>query len=174
VQRLSVIDNDTNLTDSNGLQPHSIAAVVAGGDGQTIADTIRLKKDTGAYTMGTAQFLTVDQSGLPEFIRYYPLALTQIFVSITVLPLAGYVASTGTASIAAVVAFLNALEIGQDVYQPWLVTAAQLSGTPLEQTFAVTSLTIGFSSGSLGPGPLAILFNAAAACSTGNVTLITP
>ena len=57
----------------------------------------------------------LDPSGVPINIGFFPLTIEQIYVSLTITPLAGYVASTGDAIVAAIVAFINNLGIGADV-----------------------------------------------------------
>ncbi|MCV5209418.1 hypothetical protein OFC00_31520, partial [Escherichia coli] len=41
VTRHKLYENDTDTTDANGLPPHSIAAIVEGGDATVIANSIR-------------------------------------------------------------------------------------------------------------------------------------
>ena len=54
VTREKPYENDTDLTDANGIPSHSIAAVVEGGDDTEIAKAIALGKTPGSGTYGTA------------------------------------------------------------------------------------------------------------------------
>lgn len=48
VTRHKLYENDTGKTDGNGLPPHSISAIVDGGDVTEIAVTIRGNKGQGS------------------------------------------------------------------------------------------------------------------------------
>lgn len=47
VRRVSIPENDTNVTDGDGLPPHSIAPIVDGGTDDNVALSIYLKKNPG-------------------------------------------------------------------------------------------------------------------------------
>ena len=53
VTRYKVYDNDTNLTDENGIPGHSIAAVVEGGLDADVAEQVYLRKGPGGGTYGS-------------------------------------------------------------------------------------------------------------------------
>jgi len=163
-------ENDLNVPDTNGIPRNSIAIVVEGGNANVIASTIQQKKAPGTGTYGTTSVQVVDSEGLPVQIKFFELAEVPIYVSLTIQPLTGYVSTTGQAAVAAVVAFIDSLAIGQTLYYNWLLGVAGLNGNPLGLTFAVTVLLIGTSLGPLSPTSVTIAFNAAAQCST--VTLI--
>lgn len=55
VTSVSVYENDTNLTDSEGRWPHSIEVVVDGGDATEIAHQILDKKAAGISTYGSVE-----------------------------------------------------------------------------------------------------------------------
>ncbi len=164
VTRLSVYENPTAATDGNGVPSHSIAPIVAGGNLTQIAQTIEATKSPGTGTYGTTSEVVVDPSGFPVTINFFVLAEVPIYVIITLTSLAGFVGSTVTAIQNAIVAFLNGLNIGEDVYFSQLIGAASLVGTPLAATF-----NISFSTSYIGTAPspasnadLVIAFNAAA------------
>jgi hypothetical protein len=161
------------VPDSNGVPRNSIAIVAEGGNITQIAQTIEQKKAPGTGTYGTTAVTVTDQRGLPITIKFFELTEQQIYVALTIQPLAGYVASTGAAAVQSIVDFLNGLEIGQDVYLNWILAAAGLSDSPLGRTFAITALTIGTDPGALGVGNVTVAFNAAAVSSIGNVALTT-
>ena len=171
VGRYAIAENDTGATDANGIPAHSISVIVDGGNALSICTAIAQKKSPGTGTYGNVSETVIDPSGVPISINYYPLTHTQIYVGVTIHPLAGYVSTTGDALIAEIVGFINGLAIGEDVYLAWLYGAAGLSGNPLGSTYKVTSLTIGLSAGALGSTDIVIPFNAAAACATANVAL---
>jgi uncharacterized phage protein gp47/JayE len=172
VTRSKVYENDTSAPDANGIPSHSISAVVAGGDATDIATTIQLNKDQGCGTYGSTTEIVTDPSGLPIAINFFELDELQVYVGITIQPLNGYVSTTGDAIIAAVVAYINALAIGQDVYANWINGVASLIGSSLQKTFDVTALTLGFNPAPMGTATLIMPFNAAALCATGNIVLV--
>lgn len=173
VGRILPYENQGNVTDANGIPSHSIAIVVEGGDITKIAQTIEAKKAPGTGTYGTTSVAVSDPAGVPITISFFELTEEQIYVALTIKALNGYVASTGAVIIAAIVAFLNSLPIGQTVYFNWILAVAGLPGSALAQTFAITALTIGTSVGTLAGNDIAIAFNAAAESATANVTLTT-
>ena len=173
VGRIYPYENQTAVTDSNGVPSHSIAMIVEGGDVTTIAQTIEATKSPGTGTYGTTQIQVEDPAGVPIRISFFELTEVPIFVAVTIQPLTGYVSTTATAIINAIVAFLNALPVGQEVYLNWLLAVAGLQNSALGQTFAITALTIGISSGSMGSTNIPISFNEAAQGVTANVTVTT-
>jgi uncharacterized phage protein gp47/JayE len=171
VGRILPYENQGATTDANGVPSHSIAMVIEGGDVTTIAETIEQKKAPGTGTYGSTSVTVSDPAGIPITINFFELTEVPIYVAVTIQPLTGYVSTTGTAIIAAIVAFLNALAIGQEVYLNWLLGVAGLNTSSLGQTFAITSLTIGISPAALAAANIPIAFNAAAQGATANVTL---
>jgi uncharacterized phage protein gp47/JayE len=172
VSRLTIYENSTASTDSNGLPSHSISVVVQGGTTTAIATAIESKKSPGTGTYGSTSITVNDPAGVPITINFYQLATTSIYVSLTIKGLTGYVSSTGTALIAALVAFINGLAIGQKVYYNWLLGIAETLG-PLSETFVITAFTIGTAPSPVGTSDIAIAFNAAAITVTANIVLTT-
>jgi len=171
VTRARIYENDTSSTDGNSIPSHSISLVVAGGDVNAIANAIASKKGPGCGTYGSTTINVVDPKGIPYAIKFYILANTNIWAVVNVTALTGYVSSTTTQIKQAIVDFINNLDIGQDVIIDWVEGVATLINLPVGKTFKVTSVTIGFSSGSQGTSDLAVAFNAAAASVIGNITV---
>ncbi|ENF6322194.1 baseplate J/gp47 family protein, partial [Salmonella enterica subsp. enterica serovar Newport] len=61
VTRHKLYENDTGKTDGNGLPPHSISAIVDGGDVTEIARTIRGNKGQGVRTWGKTSVTVPDK-----------------------------------------------------------------------------------------------------------------
>lgn len=167
-----VYENPTNVTDSNGIPSHSVSAVVAGGDATAIATVIEKTKSLGTGTYGTTNVVVIDPVGLPITINFFVLVQVNIFVSLTIKALTGYVSSTGLAIQNAIASFINSLTIGQAVRISWVQAAAQMISNPaLGETFEVTVLTQGFSASPVGTTDLSIPFNQEAICIISNVVL---
>lgn len=128
VSRLSIYENDSDQIDENGIKPHTIAVVIAGGDAQAICQIIALKKTPGTGTAGTTSEIVLDPKGVPNTIRFYPLIKVPTTVTITMVALTGYVTTTEDAIKASVVAYLNGLGDGDISYLNRLWAPAELKG----------------------------------------------
>jgi uncharacterized phage protein gp47/JayE len=172
VTRSLVYENPTAVTDGNGVPSHSIDVIVQGGSLTQIAQTIEATKSPGTGTYGATNEVVTDPSGFPLTINFDVLALTAVYVSLTIKALPTYVGAPTTAMIqAAVSAFVDSLQIGEEVYYSQVQAAAQLIGLPQGQTFYVVSMTTGYTSSPSGTTNLPIAFNAAANCPTANVVV---
>ena len=175
VARARVYDNDTATTDARGIPGHSISAVVDGGDNTAIATVIALRKGE-AGTYGTASGIVPSGAAqIPRTIYFFRPTEPPITVVIAVKALSGFTTDVQNAIQSAVVAWINALGIGDGtlgqidigrIYGP-----ALLSGTVFASTFTITSITIARDSGTPGPNPVPIAFNEAPQASTQTVTM---
>lgn len=75
-----VFENDTDVTDGFGRPPHSIEAVVLGGDEQEIADTIWLSKAAGIATHGDVSETVQDSMGFFHTVRFSRPAPISIYI----------------------------------------------------------------------------------------------
>jgi uncharacterized phage protein gp47/JayE len=138
IGRYQVYNNPTASTDTNGIPQHSIAAVVEGGDVTAIAKVIEAKKSEGTNTYGTTSVIVQDPAGVPITINLFVLTEINIFVQVTIVPLAGYVSTTGTLLVNALAAYLAAFAIGQDSYLGKLFGPANLSGDAATNSSGLT------------------------------------
>jgi uncharacterized phage protein gp47/JayE len=172
VTRYAIEENQTSVTDANGVPSHSISVIVEGGDISAVAQAIEQTKSPGTGTYGSTSVVVEDPAGLPITINFFELANISIYVAVTINPLSGYVSSTGAALIAAIVNFINSLAIGEKAYYFWILAAAQNSlGPSLNETFVITAFYIGTSPSPSGVADIPIAFNQAAACATADVSL---
>lgn len=171
VSRALVYENPSYLFDANGIPPHTISAVVAGGDITAIAQAIQSKKSPGTGTYGTESVTVTDPKGVPITINFFLLNQVQVYVAVMIQALTGYSNADGQELITNIVNFINGLAIGQDLFFLWMYGPASNYPTQDEFTYKLVSLTIGLSPSSLGTADIPIAFNAAAACTTGNVVL---
>jgi len=172
VTRYKGYENDSSVTDSDGIPGHSIAIVVEGGDAQTIGDTIALKKTPGTGTYGTTSVVTVDQYGLPNTIDFFRPTDAVIGVEITIQPLTGYTTGFDDLIKQAVIDKINALPIGEDVYLNRLWGPASLPGNPAGATFDMTLLRIEKNGGGLAEANIVVDFNETALSTLADVTVI--
>lgn len=66
----TVFENTGNATDSNGLPPKSIEAVVQGGDDTDVAEMIFEKKAGGIDTHGSEEVVIIDNQGIERTILF--------------------------------------------------------------------------------------------------------
>lgn len=172
VTQIKAYENDTNITDANGLPPHSISLVVLGGVASQIAQVISDKKSLGVSTYGSTSVNVTDPVGVNRTIKFYVPTIKTITVAISIHPLtAGYTSAIGQAVINSIIAYINSLLIGDDVERAKLYLPAQLYGGADSLTYSVTSLQIAVSPGAVGTSDLTIGFNEKAQTATANVTL---
>jgi uncharacterized phage protein gp47/JayE len=139
VIRVKVYENDSNITNSDGIPSHSISPVVEGGDIGQVASAIALRKTPGTSTYGTTSQLVTDARGLPSTINFFELALVPITITINLVALSGYSAAIGELIVTQVMDFINSLPIGYDSYLSKLEAVTQLVGSN-GLTYQITSV----------------------------------
>lgn len=172
VERYRGYENDTSVEDANGLPPHSISLVVAGGDAAAIAKTIATKKTPGGGTYGTTTISVTDKYGIVHPISFFRPTSVDIYARVEIKALQGYTSAVGEEIRTAVAAYINEIEMGDPVYLTRLFLPANLNGSADSATFDITDLQIGTSPGSLAPANVVIGFNAVAACAPANVEVV--
>lgn len=128
VFRAKTYDNDTLLTDVNGIPPRSIAVVVQGGDANAIATTIARVKTPGVPTYGSTSVVVYDKYGIPNTIHFWPLTLIPITVLVFLNPGHGFTDVIASYVQASVAQFLNDLDIGQSILLGDIFSPARLNG----------------------------------------------
>jgi uncharacterized phage protein gp47/JayE len=184
VTALQDYENYTNMTDSNGLPPHSISFVVEGGTDDAVAQAIQIKKTPGTDTYGTTSVPTTDSHGVPITINFYRPTNAVISVKITLTPLAPWIDSNETIIANAVATFINTMvKIGGNVLDEMgtygisftqLFGVAYVPGTSAAGSFIIESIELKKNSGSFAAADVDLLFNEIAVCDAStNVTFIT-
>lgn len=172
VTEWTVYENNTSVTDANGVPSHSIDVIVAGGDLLTIAQTIQKTKSEGTGTYGAETFTVIDPgSGLPVVIHFDVLTEVPIYVSMTIKALPNFTTATTPLIQNAVAAFLEQLPIGGEVFYSQLYSPASLDSVGPGATYYITSLTVGLAPSPVGIANIPIAFNAAANAVPANVVI---
>ncbi|NTG00118.1 hypothetical protein G6L30_08290 [Agrobacterium rhizogenes] len=172
VTRYAAYENDTDVTDANGIQSHSIALIVEGGDAQTIANTIAAKKSPGSGTVGSTSETVVDKYNVPHIIRFSRPTDVPISVAVTGKALTGFTTTIQTAMAQAISDYINGTAIGgaPSSTVEWAgAIAAAMSATGAASTFRLTALTLSRTSGS-GTPDVALAYNEAASCDPSSVS----
>ncbi|HDV8910953.1 baseplate J/gp47 family protein [Enterobacter asburiae] len=173
VTRHKLYENDTGATDSNGLPPHSISAIVDGGDVTEIAQTIRGNKGQGTATYGTTSVTVPDTYGNPHVISFSRSTDVPIFGNITLKAFTGYTSQIGVQIQQAVADYINGLTIGDDVLLSRIYSPANLgvvSGGNARY-YDIQELLIGKSAGSVAAANIIIAYNESASCKPENIVL---
>lgn len=173
VTRYQVYENDTDVENDMGHPPHSVTAVIEGGDDQEIAETIFRRKTPGAYTNGATAVEVVDQFGDPTTIRYYRPSYVDIAVVVQVKRLTGFTTDTQEEIAINIADFINSL----DPKNPSLVisslwgAALQANRVMTSPSFSIISLTAGRLGQEQTTADISLLFYEAVRGSTENVTV---
>jgi Uncharacterized homolog of phage Mu protein gp47 len=171
VTRLRIYENDTNVSNANGLPAHSICAVVEGGAVKDIAEVLSKKKDQGTATFGTTSVDITGKYGEAKTIRFSRPTVVSIFVEIELTTYTGYTSQIAEEMKATIAAYINSLRIGESVLLSRIYSPANLgvmSGGD-SRYYDITSLKIGKTAAAVSAANVAILFNEAAAGATGNI-----
>lgn len=80
VQEAAVYENPTDAVDANGLPPHSIHAIVLGGEPEDIADAIWKKKSLGVTQVGAETVTIEDEQGHEHIMRFDRPATANVYV----------------------------------------------------------------------------------------------
>jgi len=173
VESVTVLENDTNVVDSNGQDPHSVQAVVKGGADQDIADALFFKKAAGISTVGTTTIAVVDTQGISHDINFQRPVEIDIFVIVNVTQTTGYPV-TGDADITqAIIDYANGdliagrgFGVNQDVIHSEIYT-------PVNRTpgMTVDSIFIDTSASPSATADIPIAFNEISNFITANITV---
>ncbi len=173
VTRHKLYENDKGTTDSNGLPPHSISAIVDGGDATEIAQAIRGNKGQGTTPYGKTIVTVPDKYGNPHDVGFSRSTDVPIYGHITLKAFTGYTSQIGTQIQQAVADYINGLTIGDSVLLSRIYSPANLgvvSGGNA-RFYDITELLIGKSSGSVAAANVDISYDESASCKTENIAL---
>lgn len=126
----TVFVNNTDATDGDGLPPHSIEALVRGGEDQVIWDTLFANVAAGIATYGDEDGFSVDSQGVSQAMYFSRPDQIPIYVTLTLVkdPLT-YPADGDDQVKAAIVAYGDAQQTGKDVVASRIAAAVfQIAG----------------------------------------------
>lgn len=173
VTRYNILENPTGSTDSFGNPAHSLTAVVEGGTNLAVATAIYGKHGIGCFTNGTtSQVVTDPFTGSTFTVNFDRPTYETIYVSLSVHGLVGYTSAVLPLIQAALVNYLNSLQIGEAVTLSALYAIAQTVIPNLTQpTFSIRALTLGTSASPTGTSDLTLTFNEVAQSATANIVI---
>ena len=112
-----VYENDQDTTDADGRPPHSIEAVVNGGENDEIGLVIWQKKSAGIDTYGSESVSINDSQGFPHTIHFNRPIVVPIYldIAVTEYPEEALPPNAQTMIVDAVINYGNTLTVGNDV-----------------------------------------------------------
>lgn len=170
VTRYKIYDNDTNITDDNGIPSHSIAAVVEGGSNEDIAEQIYLRKGPGGGTYGSVFVNYTNADGLPNTVRFSRPTYVNINANIRIKANTGYTTSVTDNIKNSVKNYITSLDIGYDVTIMGILTAVTSVVKNLAvPEFSVQTITLNRDDQPAASNDIDIAFNEVAA--VGKITV---
>ncbi|MDE8556134.1 baseplate J/gp47 family protein [Pantoea vagans] len=173
VTRHKLYENDTGSVDSNGLPAHSVAAIVDGGDVNAVGKVIQGKKGQGVSTFGSTAVAVQDSWGNPHTISFSRSAPVPVYVAIVLKVFTGYTTQVGNDIKAAIAAYINSLDIGDDLLLSRVYSPANLGVVSRGESryYDISSLQIGRSAAAVAPANIVTAYNEAVTCSVNNITI---
>lgn len=173
VTRHKLYENDTGTTDGNGLPPHSLSAIVDGGDLTTIAQVLRGKKGQGVSTYGSKAVTVADLYGNPHVVHFSRPVNVPVFVSLTLKPFPGYTSEIGEQIKTEIAEYITSLSIGDDVLISRLYSPANLGVTSggNARYYDILELKIGITRSGVTPANINMPYDHVALCGTDGITI---
>lgn len=110
VSKVIVMENDTGATNSDGVPPYSFHVIAIGGDDNTIASAIFIKKGI-AFTYGNTSVDVNDSQGFPHTISFTRPTTIPIYVEVDITIYPDYPADGDISIKEAIVDYANGLLI---------------------------------------------------------------
>lgn len=149
VLAVNVFQNDTDAVNADGMPPHSIEALVEGGEAQTIRDVLLSSKAAGIQAYGTTTGTATDSAGNLIPIGFTRPTIFNVYTQATVKLTPDAPADDAQAVAllnAALLAYGDALPAGRDV----VLTKVTGALTAISWVHDVASPLIGIASDALG------------------------
>jgi hypothetical protein len=129
VTSCTVFSNVDDVTDANGVPPHSVEALVSGGADQDIWDALLANVADGIRTHGTQVGTSIDSEGTAQTMAFSRVTDVLIYVSVALTKDPSVYPADGDARIrAAITTNGNARDDGVDVTASWVL--AQVFSVP--------------------------------------------
>jgi hypothetical protein len=110
------LENRTDVTDINGLPPHSFEMFVLGGTDADVAETINLYRPAGIQTYGTVTETIVDEFGNSVDIDFSRLSQRNIYFRIDIVTNGDWESGTEDDIEDLIIDFVNNLSFNETLY----------------------------------------------------------
>ncbi|OBA12087.1 phage baseplate protein [Acinetobacter calcoaceticus] len=170
VSRCKVYENQKSFNDQLGLPPNSLAVVVAGGDDQLIAETIRVKKAPGCDLYGNTTVVRPTVYGDPVEIQYWRPNQVVVGLKLDLRTTTDYTVDIGEQVKYAIADYVNQLDIGDRISLNKLYVPAGLYGALEARTYELDSIQL-IINGSQKIGDYTLAFNEVAFCDSDDIEI---
>lgn len=160
VEEVIVFENTSDVTDGDGIPPHSFEVVVLGGDNTDIAQAIWESRPVGIPSHGSITANATDSLGNTRPVKFSRPDVLDIYIEITVETGAGFPVDGEDRIKQAIVDANSGRKTGQDVIYRTLdapvIPQPQLGIAGVPGVVDVTALTVGTSPGPVGTSNIAV------------------
>ncbi|MDC4917553.1 baseplate J/gp47 family protein [Acinetobacter baumannii] len=170
VSRCKVYENKKSFVDPLGLPPNSLAVVVAGGDDQQIAETIRVKKAPGCNLYGNTTVIRPTVYGDPVEIQYWRPNQVVVGLKLGLRTTTDYTVDIGEQIKFAITDYINQLDIGDRISLNKIYVPAGLYGALEARTYELDSIQL-IINGSPKIGDYTLAFNEVAFCDSDDIEI---
>ena len=171
VTRAKLYENQTDVTDANGIPSHSIAAVVEGGDDDAVAQAVAASRTEGCGTYGSTSITLPTEYSIGGATKFSRPTDVPIDVAMTIVTLGSeYTQAVQDQAIQNINDYLDSLEIGTSVQASSLYLPALSAMANLQRpSFRISSLTVSTGGGDPADN-VAVPWNGVAQAGTVSVT----
>lgn len=170
VSRCKVYENKKPIENDIGLPPNSLAVVVAGGDDQAIAETIRVKKAPGCDLYGNTTVVRPTVYGDPVSIEYWRPNQVVVGLKLELRTTTDYTVDIGEQIKYAIADYVNQLDIGDRISLNKLYVPGGLYGALEGRTYEIENIQL-IINGSPKTGNYTLLFNEVAYCDSDDIDI---
>lgn len=140
VEDFVIYENDTNITDGNGVPGHSFLPIVEGGLGSEIAQAIWDNKPVGILSVGNSTVTVIDSAGFPHDVSFSRPSSVNVYIEIQLTTNSDFPADGEDQIRAALIQYIESLTIGEDVIYSRLYTPINtIPGHQVDQLFIGTT-----------------------------------
>lgn len=169
IEEVVVYENDTDVTDANGIPSHSFMPIVLGGSDEDIAQAIWDNKPIGIRSFGTTNTIIYDSQGFAHNIAFKRPTPVSIYITMTLVKDQNYPGSGNDDIRSALIQFFeDNFGIGDDVIYSRLYTP--INSVPGHY---VSNLRIGTSPTPTGTSNISIAYDQIATISSVNILINT-
>ncbi len=167
VEQVYIEENDTNITNANGVPGHSFLVLVEGGVSVEIAKAIWENRPGGILSVGNTTIQITDKFGYTRNISFSRPTNQSIYVQLSLTTDQNFPESGEDKIREAIINYLDSLTIGQDVIYSRLYTP--INSIPGHQ---VNSLLIGTDENNLSASNIVIPFDTVAQGIAENIVFV--
>ena len=167
VVSVTPFENDTNLTDANGIPPKSTALVIDGGDAAQIANVLLLKKMDGSQFYGPIQVTANDINGISRKVGWFAPTDVPITYSVSIRPQDKFTLDDEAAIQLALANWTNSMGQGATIS----IARSYSPVNAVNTTFEIVSINIARDGAATSSNDINLAFYEAPTCASTNVTI---